>query len=100
MAKQKIMEKLDSLFKEEMWGRIEPKDIGISKFKILDDLFNAVVSEEAIQETLDACKKHMEEHPDSITSMYLIGEIGYHLDRMEDAKQLRRLIDIFTGYHK
>jgi transcription elongation factor GreA len=100
MAKQKIMEKLDSLFKEEMWGRIEPKDIGISKFKILDDLFNAVVSEGAIQETLDACKKHMEEHPDSITSMYLIGEIGYHLDRMEDAKQLRRLIEIFTGYHK
>ena len=100
MAKQKIMEKLDSLFKEEMWGRIEPKDIGISKFKILDDLFNAIVSEEAIQDTLDACKKHMEEHPDSITSMYLIGEIGYHLDRMEDAKQLRRLIEIFTGYHK
>lgn len=100
MAKQKIMEKLDSLFKEEMWGRIEPKDIGISKFKILDDLFNAIVSEEAIQETLDACKKHMDEHPDSITSMYLIGEIGYHLDRPEDAKQLRRLIDIFTGYHK
>jgi transcription elongation factor GreA len=100
MAKQKIMEKLDSLFKEEMWGRIEPKDIGISKFKILDDLFNAVVSEDAIQETLDACKNHMEEHPDSITSMYLIGEIGYHLDRLEDAKQLRRLIDIFTGYHK
>jgi transcription elongation factor GreA len=94
------MEKLDSLFKEEMWGRIEPKDIGISKFKILDDLFNAVVSEGAIQETLDGCKKHMEEHPDSITSMYLIGEIGYYLDRMEDAKQLRRLIEIFTGYHK
>jgi len=100
MAKQKIMEKLDSLFKEEMWGRIEPKDIGISKFKILDDLFNAVVSEDAIQDTLDACKKHMDEHPDSITAMYLVGELGYHLDKPEDAKQLRRLIEIFTGYHK
>ena len=64
MSKQKIMEKLDSLFKEEMWGRIEPKDIGISKFKILDDLFNAVVSEDAIQETMDACRKHLEDHPE------------------------------------
>jgi transcription elongation factor GreA len=100
MAKEKIMERLDSLFKEELWGRIEPKDIGISKFKILDDIFNLVVSENAIQETLDACRKHLEEHSDSITSMYLIGQIGYHSDRTEDSKQLRRLIEIFTGYHK
>ncbi len=100
MAKEKIMEKLESLFKEELWGRIEPKDIGISKFKILDDLFNLVVSEDAVQETLDFCRKQLDEHPESITSMYLIGQIGYHRDRMEDSKQLRRLIDIFTGYHK
>ncbi|OHD65625.1 MAG: hypothetical protein A2176_13345 [Spirochaetes bacterium RBG_13_51_14] len=94
------MEKLESLFKEEVWGRIDPKDIGISKFKILDDLFNTVVSEDAIQDTLDACKSHLGEHPESITSMYLIGLMGYHFDQLEDAKQLRRLIDIFTGYHK
>ncbi len=94
------MEKLDSIFKEELWGRIEPKDIGISKFKILDDLFNAVVSEGAVEETLDACRKHLEEHPDSITSMYLIGLIGHDRDRIEDAMQLRRLIELFTGYHK
>jgi len=100
MAKDKIMEKLDSLFKEELWGRIEPKDIGISKFKILDDLFNSVVSEDIIPETMDACRGHLAEHADSITSMYLIGQIGYHRDNIEDAKQLRRLIEIFTGYHK
>ena len=39
MSKEKLLEKLGSFFKEELWGRIEPKDIGISKFKILDDLF-------------------------------------------------------------
>lgn len=100
MTKDKILEKLDSLFKEELWGRIEPKDIGISKFKILDDLFNAVVSEDAIEDTLDVCRKHLAEHSDSITSMYLVGQLGYHHDRIEDAAQLRRLIDIFTGYHK
>jgi transcription elongation factor GreA len=100
MEKEKIMEKLDSLFKEELWGRIEPKDIGISKFKILDDLFNSVVSGDIIPDTLDACRSHLGEHQDSITSMYLIGQIGYHHDNIEDAKQLRRLIEIFTGYHK
>ncbi len=100
MAREKVMGKLDSLFKEEIWGRIEPKDIGISKFKILDDLFISIVSEGLIQETIDACKSNLSEHSDSITSMYLIGLIGYHNDNIEDAKQLRRLLDIFVDSHK
>ncbi|MBN1531894.1 MAG: transcription elongation factor GreA [Spirochaetes bacterium] len=100
MAREKILGKLDSLFKEEMWGRIEPKDIGISKFKILDDLFISIVSEGLIQETIDACKSNLADRQDSITSMYLVGLIGYHNDNIEDAKQLRRLLDIFVDSHK
>ena len=52
MEKEKLLEKLNLLFKEELWGRIEPKDIGISKFKILDDLFNSLVSASLYTETL------------------------------------------------
>jgi len=100
MENEKLVEKLNSLFKEELWGRIEPKDIGISKFKILDDLFNNFIGEGSFQETLDACKEHLVEHPDSITASYLVGLIGYHLDRMEDKFQLRKLIDLFLDHHK
>ncbi|MCP4131644.1 MAG: transcription elongation factor GreA [bacterium] len=100
MANNKVIEKLESLFKEEVWGRIEPKDIGISKFKILDDIFNTVVSGGMIDNTLEVCKAHQDEHSHSITAAYLIGQIGYHLDRVEDSQQLRKLIDIFVDNHK
>lgn len=100
MEKEKLLEKLNSLFKEELWGRIEPKDIGISKFKILDDLFNNLIGEDLFKETVSVCKEHLKDHPDSITASYLIGLIGYHLDVMEDKFQLRRLIDLFLEHHK
>lgn len=100
MSGEKAMERLNSLFKEEQWGRIEPRDIGISKFKILDDLFNFVVTSGQVEETLNACKEQIEEHRDSITASYLIGLIGYHEDRIEDSLMLRKLIDIFIENHK
>ncbi len=100
MKKEKILEKLNSLFKEELWGRIEPKDVGISKFKILDDLFNGIVSEGIFQETLDVCKKHLEEHPKSVCAAYLLGTIGYQTGAIEYTVQLRRLIDLFAEHHK
>jgi len=100
MDKQKVMEKLDSLFKEELWGRIEPKDIGISKFKILDDIFNTIVSEDLVSETIEVCKAHLTDHNLSITAIYLTGLIGYHRDSIEDSIQLRKLIDVFTNSHK
>jgi len=100
MEREKTIDKLNSLFKEELWGRMELKDIGISKFKILDDLFNLIVSEGLIQETIDACRKHFDEHSDSITAIYLIGIIGYHIDNIEDSLKLKKLIDLFTASHK
>lgn len=100
MEKEKLLDKVNSLFKEELWGRIEPKDIGISKFKILDDLFNSLVGDNLFQEVLDLCRDHLVEHSDSITASYLVGLIGYHLDRMEDKFQLRKLIDLFLDHHK
>ena len=100
MSKERALEKLNSLFKEELWGRIEPKDVGISKFKILDDLFNTIVSEGIIEQTLDVCKKHLDEHSNSITAIYLVGLCGYQTESIEDQLQLRRLIDLFSQSHK
>ena len=100
MANEKILTRLQSLFKEEQWGRFEPKDIGISRFKILDDLFNAIVSENMINEALDECRAHLKEHPDSITAIYLIGLMGYHKDSIEHSMLLKKLLEIFTSNSK
>lgn len=100
MKKEKILEKLNSLFKEELWGRIEPKDVGISKFKILDDLFNGVVSEGIFNDALSECRRHLEEHPKSVCAAYLLGTIGYHTGAIEHTGHLRKLIDLFADNHK
>lgn len=97
---ENALTRLESIFKEEQWGRIEPKDIGISKFKILDDLFNATVAEGKIEEVRTNCRNQLESNSESITAIYLLGLIGYHIDSIEDSVQLRKLIDIFTSSQK
>jgi transcription elongation factor GreA len=100
MENGKKLERLNSLIKEEQWGRIDPRDIGISKFKILDDLFNSLVSAGLLKEALAQCKAHLDEKPDSIIASYLIGCIGHHIGIIEDTIQLRMLIDLFMKNHK
>jgi transcription elongation factor GreA len=100
MSQEKALSKLESLFKEEQWGRIEPKDVGTSKFKILDDLFNLLVSEGMINEAVEYCREHLEKRDDSITAAYLLGLAGYHRGNIEDSIELRKLIDVFIANQK
>ncbi|HON15566.1 MAG TPA: transcription elongation factor GreA [Spirochaetota bacterium] len=100
MSKNKTIEKILSLFKEESWGRIEPKDVGISRFKILDDIVTSITSENIADDALSLCKSHLEEHPNSITAAYIAGLLGYQLDRIDEKKHLRKLVEKFTENHK
>lgn len=100
MEKEKLIERVNSMFKEEMWGRLDPKDVGISRFRILDDLFNSIVAAGVVKEVRDICKEHIQPHPDSIVASYLIGLTGYHLDIIDDKMEMRRLIDMYQKYHK
>lgn len=100
MSQSKVIEKLNSLFKEETWGRIEPRDIGISRFKIIDDIFNAIVSEDLINEATNICINHKEESPNSITASYLLGLIGYHNGNIEYSNNIKKLIDTFINNQK
>ncbi len=100
MSKNKTTEKILSLFKEETWGRIDPKDIGISKFKILDDIFNSIIGEGLSEEALSICRTNLEEQPGSITAAYIIGLLGYQLEKIDDTLYLRKLIEKFTENHK
>ncbi len=100
MSKEKIMEKLLSLFKEEAWGRIESKDVGISRFRILDDIFNSILEDNASDDAIKACKDQLEEQPASITAAYIAGLLGYQFEKIDEKKHLRRLIEKFTENHK
>jgi len=100
MENEKIFERVSSMFKEEMWGRLDPKDVGISRFRILDDLFNSVVDAGVLEEVRNMCKEHIVSHPDSIVASYLIGLTGYHLDIIDDKIEMRKLIEMYQKYHK
>ncbi len=100
MSNNKIIEKISSLFKEETWGRIEPKDVGISKFKILDDIFNSIITNGVADEAIEICKAHLEEYPASIIAAYIVGLLGYEFDKIDDKKYLRKLIETFNESHK
>ncbi len=100
MSKEKIMEKLLSVFKEEAWGRIESKDVGISRFKILDDIFNSILADDAVDEAINACRDQLEEQPASITAAYIAGLLGYEFEKIDEKKHLKRLIEKFTENHK
>ena len=100
MDKEKIIEKIDSLFKEETWGRIDPKDIGVSKFKILEDILDAVISESIVAEVSEECRSHVAEFSQSITARYLLGMIAYQTNTMSDKGYLKNLIELFLSNHK
>ena len=100
MSQDKSLLKLESLFKEEQWGRIEPKDVNISKFKILDDLFNSLLSADLMEEMVEHCREHINKHEDSITAAYLLGLFGYHSGKIEDLNELRKLVDVFITNQK
>lgn len=100
MSKEKIMEKLLSLFKEETWGRLDSKDVGISRFKILDDIFNSILADDAADDALKLCKEQLEEQPASITAAYIAGLLGCEFEKIDEKKYLRRLIEKFTENHK
>ncbi|MCL1864401.1 MAG: transcription elongation factor GreA [Spirochaetes bacterium] len=100
MSKEKIMEKLLSLFKEEAWGRLDFKDVGISRFKILDDIFNSIIEDNAADEAIKICKEQLEEQPGSISASYIAGLLGYEFEKIDEKKYLRRLIEKFTENHK
>ncbi len=100
MSKDKILEKIASLLKEESWGRIDPKDVGISRFKILDDIINSVIADGATEEALGTCREYLEEHPGSITASYIMGIMGHQLEKIDYKIYLRRLIEKFTESQK
>ncbi len=100
MSKEKIIEKVTSLFKEESWGRIDTKDIGISRFKILDDIINSIIAEGITDEALEVCKAYLDEHPGSISAAYITGILGHQLEKIDDKIYLRRLIERFNDSQK
>lgn len=101
MGKEKLLEKLESILKEEMWGRVSPKDIGLSKFKVLEDFFNNAVSSDSEKEVKEECLEYISSgNKSSVSAKFILGLIAYHKNEIDDKIYLQELVDVFIKYNK
>ncbi len=100
MSRNKVIERISSMFKEESLGLMEPKGINLSKFKTLEDIFNSIITNDVSEEASELCKSHLEEYPGSVIAFYIVGLLGYQFDNIDDKKYLRKLIEIFVESSK
>ncbi len=99
MSATEHIDKLDALFKEEMWGRLVPSGVGISRFKILDEFITTVVNEKNYQEIHSYSKEHLQKQ-DSLSASYISGVIAFHFSITEERKLLLELLKIFSQLGK
>jgi transcription elongation factor GreA len=95
-----LLERLESLFKEEAFGRLDASSIGISRFKLLEDFTNEVIGSDEINEIEDSCSQNLEENSGSVSSRYILGVIACHNNDLEGKKYLIELMKIFYDLHK
>jgi len=92
--------KIQNQFNEEKWSRISAKDVSISRFKILENLFSESEKETYLNELLDISKEHLIEYKASVTARFFIGMIALKENNHEDIIYLKQLLDQFQEISK
>lgn len=95
-----ITERLDSLLKEEAFGRMGAASLGISRFKVLEEFFNKVIGDGKAKDVYTICVEHLAENPDSVTSAYLAGVISFHTNIIDGKAYLIELLKRFQSLSK
>ncbi|MCP5495237.1 MAG: transcription elongation factor GreA [Leptospiraceae bacterium] len=95
--KSSELDKLISIFNEEIYIRIDAATVPVTKFKILDDLIDNYTSINKIEEAKEKISEHLFEHSESISARYLTGIIGLIQNKIEDMKHLRSLLEQFKS---
>lgn len=95
------LDKINSLFNEEIYVRMDVSSIPASKFKIYDDLLDFYKSKNLIPEVESRIKEHVKEHPESISGKYMLLMIS--LEKGFDETQipvLREILEAFKQHSK
>lgn len=95
-----IESKISGQFNEEKWTRLTPKDVSISRFKILDDILEEVASESKEAYLQEESKNHLEEYPESVAARYFLGMLALNKNLPEEMVSLKTLLDQFQDYSK
>ncbi|MCE9500610.1 MAG: transcription elongation factor GreAB, partial [Leptospira sp.] len=94
------LDKLTSLFNEEIYVRTDASSIPSTKFKILDDLIEFYKSKDKLDEVKVRVEEHIKEHPESISAKYILGIISLIQNKIEESNHLKTLLEAFRQYGK
>lgn len=94
------LEKLESLFNEEIYLRLDASAIPVTKFKIIDDLIDHYSSTDKLDKSKERVQEHLKDHPESIFARYIIGVISLMEDKVEDLTILKSLLEQFRQHSK
>ncbi|MDH5719225.1 MAG: transcription elongation factor GreA [Spirochaetia bacterium] len=94
-----IEEKIQNQFNEEKWTRISAKNVSISRFRLLEDLLQAV-DEKSADKIKEFSKKHLEEYDLSVAARYFLGMLALRQSSPDELVYLKQLLDQFEDISK
>ncbi len=94
------LDKLTSLFNEEIYVRVDASSVPVTKFKILDDLIEFYKSKELLDPAVKKIEEHLKDHSESISGRYLTGIINLIQNKFEETGHLKSLLEQFKLHSK
>ena len=85
------LQKLTTLFNEEIYTRITIDNIPVAKLKIYDEIVQYYTSINKLDEANQLVREHLEVHPESVSARYITGTISLIQEKIEDFSYLKSL---------
>ena len=92
--------RIQSQFNEEKWTRLSAKDVSISRFKILEQIFDEVKKQNKQDLLRSESQAHLGEYDQSIAAHYFLGMMALEKNIPDEIIHLKTLLDQFQEASK
>ncbi|MBS0618600.1 MAG: transcription elongation factor GreA, partial [Spirochaetes bacterium] len=92
--------RIQSQFNEEKWTRLSAKDVSISRFKILEQIFDEVKRQNKQDLLRSESQAHLAEYDSSIAAHYFLGMMALEKNIPDEIVHLKTLLDQFQEASK
>ncbi|HRP68855.1 MAG TPA: GreA/GreB family elongation factor [Turneriella sp.] len=92
--------RIQSQFNEEKWTRLSAKDVSISRFKILEQIFDEVKKQNKSGVLRSESLTHLTEYDQSIAAHYFLGMMALEKNIPDEIIHLKTLLDQFQEASK
>lgn len=97
---ESLESRIQSQFNEEKWTRLSAKDVSISRFKILEQIFDEVKKQNKQDLLRSESLAHLAEYDQSIAAHYFLGMMALERNIPDEIVHLKTLLDQFQEASK